>query len=309
MKQRPVVREETDADVAAIAEVTRAAFEALEISQKTEAHIIEALRAAEALTVSLVAEAEGRVVGHVAFSPVDVSDGSRDWYGLGPVSVRPDHQRRGVGRALISEGLARLKALGARGCCLVGHPGYYERFGFENTPDLVYEGVPPEAFFALSFAGPVPKGRVTFHEAFKADGKPEGGGGASTMESDRYARGWRRLKEVDPQAGERLTEALRDIAPDLARYTIEFPFGDVYSRSVLSLREREIATVAALAALGNAQPQLKVHIHGALNVGCTRPEVVEILIQMAVYAGFPAAINAMFAAKEVFAERDRDGLS
>ena len=129
------------------------------------------------------------------------------------------------------------------------------------------------------------------------------------MESDRYKRGWEKLKEIDGQAGERVIEALKDIAPDLARYTIEFPFGDVYSRGVLSLKEREIATVAALTALGNAQPQLKVHIHGALNVGCTRQDIVEIMIQMAVHAGFPAALNGIFAAKEVFAERDSEGQS
>jgi 4-carboxymuconolactone decarboxylase len=124
------------------------------------------------------------------------------------------------------------------------------------------------------------------------------------MESDRYKRGWEKLKEIDGEAGERVIESLKDIAPDLGRYTIEFPFGDVYSRGVLSLKEREIATVAALAALGNAKPQLKVHIHGALNVGCTQEEIVEIMIQMAVYAGFPAALNGIAAAKEVFAERN-----
>jgi 4-carboxymuconolactone decarboxylase len=90
------------------------------------------------------------------------------------------------------------------------------------------------------------------------------------VESERYDRGWEKLKEIDGHAGENVIEALKDIAPDLARYIIEFPFGDVYSRGVLSLKEREIATVAALAALGNAQPQLKVHIHGALNVRCNR---------------------------------------
>ncbi|MEJ2655717.1 MAG: carboxymuconolactone decarboxylase family protein [Desulfobacterales bacterium] len=127
------------------------------------------------------------------------------------------------------------------------------------------------------------------------------------MKTERYKRGWEKLKEIDGHAGERVIESLKDIAPDLAEYIIEFPFGDVYSRGVLSLKEREIATVAALAALGNAQPQLKVHIHGALNVGCTRQEIVEIMIQMAVYAGFPAALNGIFAAKEVFAERDNQG--
>lgn len=126
-------------------------------------------------------------------------------------------------------------------------------------------------------------------------------------DEDRFTRGWKKLKEIDGEAGERVIEALKDIAPDFGRYIIEFPFGDVYSRPGLDLKSREIATVAALAALGNAAPQLKVHIHGALNVGCTRQEIVEIMIQMAVYAGFPAALNALFAAKEVFEARDTQG--
>ncbi len=124
------------------------------------------------------------------------------------------------------------------------------------------------------------------------------------MENQRYEQGWQKLREIDGDAGEKVLESLKDIAPDLGRYIIEFPFGDVYSRPGLDLKSREIATVAALAALGNARPQLKVHIHGALNVGCTRQEIVEIMIQMAVYAGFPAALNGVFAAKEVFVERD-----
>lgn len=129
------------------------------------------------------------------------------------------------------------------------------------------------------------------------------------MNNSRYERGLQKLEEIDGEAGERVIESLKDIAPDLGRYTIEFPFGDVYSRPGLDLKSREIATVAALTALGNAQPQLKVHIHGALNVGCTREEVVEVIIQMAVYAGFPAALNGIFAAKDVFKERDEKGLS
>ncbi len=126
---------------------------------------------------------------------------------------------------------------------------------------------------------------------------------------DRYERGWDKLKEVDGEAGERVIESLKDIAPDFARYLIEFPFGDIYSRPELDLKSREIAVVSALTALGNAAPQLKVHIHGALNVGCTRQEVVEVIMQMAVYAGFPAALNGLFAAKEVFKERDEPGKS
>jgi 4-carboxymuconolactone decarboxylase len=129
------------------------------------------------------------------------------------------------------------------------------------------------------------------------------------MNEDRYERGWTKLLEIDGEAGKRVIESLKDIAPDLGRYTIEFPFGDVYSRPGLDLKSREIATVAALTALGNALPQLKVHIHGALNVGCTRKEVIEVIIQMTVYAGFPAALNGMFAAKEVFKERDVKGLN
>ena len=129
------------------------------------------------------------------------------------------------------------------------------------------------------------------------------------MTSERYKRGWEKLKEVDGEAGEKVIASLQDIAPHLGRFTIEFPFGDIYTRPDLDLRSREIAVVAALTALGNAAPQLKVHINGALNVGVTRDEVVGIITMMAVYAGFPAALNGMAAAKEVFAERDGKGLS
>jgi len=129
------------------------------------------------------------------------------------------------------------------------------------------------------------------------------------MIQDRYERGWEKLKEIDGKAGERVVESLRDIAPDFARYLIEFPFGDIYSRPGLDVKSREIAVIAALTALGNAAPQLMVHIHGALNVGCTREEVVEVIVQMSVYAGFPAALNGLFSAKEVFQERDSAGQS
>lgn len=118
----------------------------------------------------------------------------------------------------------------------------------------------------------------------------------------RYARGLEKLREIDGMAGQNVIDSLADIAPDFARYLIEFPFGDIYSRPQLDLKSREIGVIAALTAMGNAAPQLKVHIHGALNVGCSHEEVVEIIMQMAVYAGFPAALNGLFAAKEVFAE-------
>jgi 4-carboxymuconolactone decarboxylase len=120
---------------------------------------------------------------------------------------------------------------------------------------------------------------------------------------DRYAQGWQKLKEIDGAAGEKVVAALAPIAPDFGRLLIEFGFGDIYSRPQLDLRAREIATIAALAALGNAQPQLRIHIEAALNVGCTRDEIVEVFMQMALYAGFPAALNALFAAREVFEAR------
>ncbi|HQF64184.1 MAG TPA: N-acetyltransferase [Anaerolineaceae bacterium] len=163
-----LIRDEREDDAEIITAVTAAAFETMEISDHTEQFIVKALRAAGALTISLVAEVDGAVVGHIAFSPIAISDGTPDWYGLGPVSVLPKDQRMGIGKALIWEGLARLKGLGAKGCCLVGHPEYYGRFGFENVTGLGLEGVPPEAFFALAFDGPMPQGSVAFHEAFWA---------------------------------------------------------------------------------------------------------------------------------------------
>lgn len=168
MNPEALIRNEIAADADAITAVTLAAFATLEISQHTEQFIVKALRAAGALAVSLVAELDGRVVGHVAFSPVVLSDGTPDWHGLGPVSVLPAHQRQGIGKALIRQGLARLQAMGARGCCLVGHPEYYRKFGFRNLDQLAHAGVPPEYFLALSFDGHWPQGTVAFHEAFGA---------------------------------------------------------------------------------------------------------------------------------------------
>lgn len=124
----------------------------------------------------------------------------------------------------------------------------------------------------------------------------------------RLARGKKKLREIHGPGGEAVVDALAAIAPDLARYIVEFAFGDIYSRGGLTLKERQIATVAALVAVGHAQPQLRSHIHGALNVGCSRKEVLEIIIQMAVYAGFPAAANAATSAQYVFHERDAKGI-
>lgn len=166
--QNIVIREESETDIPTISDITLAAFQPLDISSHTEHFIIDALRAAGALSVSLVAEVDGRIVGHIAFSPVTMSDGSEGWYGLGPVSVHPDFQRQGIGKALINEGLARLKGMNAKGCCLVGHPEYYRQFGFVNTDALAYEGVPAEYFFVLPFDESVPQGMVVFHEGFNA---------------------------------------------------------------------------------------------------------------------------------------------
>jgi putative acetyltransferase len=161
-----IIRKETTSDFDAITEITIAAFKTLEVSNKTEQFIIKALRAAGALTLSLLAEIDGRVVGHIAFSPVTISDGSNGWYGLGPVSVLPDYQKQGIGKSLINEGLSQLKDMGGQGCALVGDPNFYKRFGFKNYPQLILEGVPQEVFLVLPFSKTLPKGTVVFHEAF-----------------------------------------------------------------------------------------------------------------------------------------------
>ena len=165
-----IIRKETTSDIEAITQVTIAAFRTLPISNQTEQFIIKALRDAGALTLSLVAEIDGRVVGHVAFSPLVISDGTKDWYGLGPVSVLPEYQKQGIGKSLINEGLSLLKQSGGQGCALVGDPKYYKRFGFKNFPELVHEGVPQEVFLVLPFNEKVPQGTVVFHDGFLANG-------------------------------------------------------------------------------------------------------------------------------------------
>lgn len=161
-----MIRKETAADHAAIRKLTIAAFEASRFGYQGEAEIVEGLRTAGALTLSLVDDRDGAIAGHIAFSPVTVEGASCDWYGLAPVSVAPDHQGQGIGAGLIREGLAQLKALGAQGCVLLGDPAYYGRFGFQNVPRLTLAGVPPEYFQALPFTKEVPQGAVAFHAAF-----------------------------------------------------------------------------------------------------------------------------------------------
>jgi putative acetyltransferase len=155
-------------DAAAIRALTEAAFKDMPHSNQTEARIIDALRAARALTLSLVAIEDGVIVGHAAFSPVQIAGAPGDWYGLGPVSVRPDRQRSGIGQALIREGLQRLKSRKAAGCVVLGDPAYYGRFGFEADPDLHYGDAPPVYFQRIILEGPPPKGEVRFHRGFDA---------------------------------------------------------------------------------------------------------------------------------------------
>ncbi len=162
-----IIRSEKPSDIRAIEEVTKAAFEDYQFSQQTEHFIIRDLRAAGALSISLVAEVDGRVVGHIAFSPVTISDGTTNWYGLGPVSVLPDFQGRRIGTTLVNNGLDLLNSMDGKGCALVGLPTYYYRFGFKNYPQLIHEGIPQEVFVAKSLSGLVPSGTVEFHEAFK----------------------------------------------------------------------------------------------------------------------------------------------
>jgi putative acetyltransferase len=166
------IRPETAADAPAIRSLTEAAFKGAEHSSGTEGAIVDALRQADALTLSLVAEKDGAIVGHVAFSPVSIAgeDESEDggWFGLGPVSVAPERQRGGVGTALIEEGLRLLKGRGAKGCVVLGDPAYYARFGFTSDHALRYGDVPPQYFQSIVFAGPAPSGEVTYHSAFDA---------------------------------------------------------------------------------------------------------------------------------------------
>lgn len=163
-----IIRNENSTDIKAITEVTIEAFKTLQVSNQTEHFIINALRSAGALTISLVAEIDEKIVGHIAFSPITISDNTTDWYGLGPVSVKPEYQKKGIGKALINKGLTLLKEKGARGCALVGEPGYYKLFGFKNYPELILEGIPQEFFLALPFTSTIPSGTVVFHEAFLA---------------------------------------------------------------------------------------------------------------------------------------------
>lgn len=164
------IRPERAGDADAIRRITQAAFRLNSHSSGTEGAIIDALRKAGALTLSLVAVTgdEEAVVGHIAFSPVTIDGEHGGWFGLGPVAVRPDRHGRGIGGALIREGLARMRQIGANGCVLAGDPDYYRRFGFEHDSALRYDDVPPEYFMRLAFHEPAPTGQVRYHAGFEA---------------------------------------------------------------------------------------------------------------------------------------------
>jgi len=162
------IRPETPVDIPAIHALTEAAFLHAPHTAHTEQFIVAALRKTGALSMSLVAEEDGGIVGHVALSPVSISDGATGWFGLGPISVTPSRQRQGTGSRLMNEVLQRLKEMGASGCVLVGDPAFYSRFGFKPEAGLVLPEVPPEYFQALSFGQALPQGIVEFHQAFAA---------------------------------------------------------------------------------------------------------------------------------------------
>jgi putative acetyltransferase len=162
------IRGETSSDAQIIEAVTASAFLDAPHTSHTEQYIVNALRRAGKLTVSLVAEADGIVIGHVVISPVSISDGASGWFGLGPISVLPQHQRRGVGSQLMREALRLLRDRGASGCVVLGEPEYYSRFGFQADPNLVLPGVPSEYFQTISFELSRPRGTVTYHGAFSA---------------------------------------------------------------------------------------------------------------------------------------------
>ncbi|MFQ6574648.1 GNAT family N-acetyltransferase [Pseudomonas sp. UM16] len=162
------IRNEQAADIDAISALTAAAFEHAEHSSHTEQFIVNALRRSGQLSVSLVAVHNNEIIGHVAISPVTVSSGATGWFGLGPISVRPDRQGQGVGSALMEAALAELRRLGGVGCVVLGEPGYYGRFGFKAEPGLELPGVPQEYFQAVSFGDEMPSGTVKYHAAFEA---------------------------------------------------------------------------------------------------------------------------------------------
>ena len=161
-----IIRAETDRDHAAIYDITKRAFAPMPYADGDEQDLIEKLRAAGALAISLVAERGGAAAGHVAFSPAFAADGSRGWFALGPVSVEPGLQKTGIGKTLIEAGIDMLRARDAAGCVLVGNPKYYSRFGFKSFPKVAPDGQPAEFFMILPLRVAEPRVVVGFHPVF-----------------------------------------------------------------------------------------------------------------------------------------------
>ena len=164
------IREEQQRDFADIEALIAAAFLNATHSSHTEQFIVNALRSSKQLAVSLVADKDEQIIGHVAVSPVVISDGTSGWYGLGPIAVAPEYQHQGLGAQLMNRALGELRDRGAAGCVVLGDPSYYGRFGFKAEPSLVFPGVPAEYFQAISFTGALPSGMVSYHESFSAQG-------------------------------------------------------------------------------------------------------------------------------------------
>ena len=238
-----IIRSEKPSDIEVIAEVTKAAFEDHSFSQQTEHLTIHDLRAAGALSISLVTEIDGRVVGHIAFSPVTISDGTTNWHGLGPVSVLPEYQGCRIGTALVNRGLALLKANSSKGVALVGLPTYFNRFGFRNHPQLIHEGTPQEVFVAKSLVERVPSGTVEFHQAFKQLSMIEKDAIADVIVD--YAIAGIKVDLADPTIESLINKEILDEMPDgkfvmrpsaLAEY-------DTYLAKVCQFRATEMSRV------------------------------------------------------------------
>lgn len=164
------IRSEESTDIPKIRNVIKTAFETISYSNQKEHLLVDELREAEALDLSLVAELKKEIVGHIAFSKVLINGQNVDWYGLAPVSVHPDYQNKGIGSKLIREGLERMNKSGAKGCVLLGEPKYYNRFGFRQSDQLTLEGVPAEYFLVKSYTDNIPEGTVEYHPLFKEFG-------------------------------------------------------------------------------------------------------------------------------------------
>jgi len=170
MADRFTIRSEKKADIDRITQIVEAAFKDHPYGNAKEQLLVSELRDDNALSISLVAEIDENIVGHIAFSRITIDGAFDSWYGLAPVSVDPEFQNRGIGSELIEHGLTELRNIGAKGCVLVGEPTYYKRFGFKQQPKLVYEGVPKEYFLVQSFNKEVPEGQVKYHPFFNKYG-------------------------------------------------------------------------------------------------------------------------------------------